>query len=68
MAARSRLRTAIKTVDAAVKTGNKEDAAAKLKLAVPVIDSMVSKGILHRNTAARYKSGLNARVKTLVVG
>ena len=68
MAARSRLRTAIKTVDAAVKTGNKEDASAKLKLAMPVIDSMVNKGIIHRNAAARYKSGLNARVKTLVVG
>ena len=67
MAARSRMRTAIKTVDAAVKAGKKEEALAMFKEAVPVIDTMVNKGIIHRNAAARYKSGLNARVKVLAV-
>lgn len=65
VAARSKVRTAMKGVLAAVQTGKKDDAAASLKAAVPVIDAMVNKGILHRNAAARYKSGLNARVKAL---
>lgn len=65
MAARSRLRTAIKNVVSAVNAGNKEEAAANLKAAVPVIDTMVNKGIIHRNKAARHKSQLAARVKEL---
>ena len=65
MASRSRLRTAMKDVLNAVQAGNKETAQANLKTAVPVIDSMVNKGLIHRNAAARYKSSLNARVKTL---
>ena len=64
-ASRSRLRTAIKSVAAAVDAGNKEEATAKLKAAVPIIDTMVNKGIIHRNNAARHKSQLNARVKEL---
>jgi small subunit ribosomal protein S20 len=67
-ASRSRLRTAIKGVVVAVDAGNKEEAVAKLKEAVPVIDTMVNKGIIHRNKAARHKSQLNARVKELSVG
>ena len=65
MATRSRMRTTIKGVHAAVESGKKDDAAASLKAALPVIDSMVTKGIIHRNAAARYKSGLNAQVKKL---
>lgn len=65
MALRSRLRTAIKSVVNAVNAGNKEEAVANLKTAVPVIDSMVNKGIIHRNKAARHKSHLNAQVKGL---
>ncbi|MET0657133.1 MAG: 30S ribosomal protein S20 [Steroidobacteraceae bacterium] len=63
VAARSRLRTAIKRVVTATETGTKEEAAASLKAAVPVIDSMVNKGIIHRNKAARHKSQLSAAVK-----
>jgi len=65
MALRSRLRTAMKEVAAAAQTGKPEEAVASLKQAVPVIDSMVNKGIIHRNAASRYKSSLNARVKAL---
>jgi small subunit ribosomal protein S20 len=65
---RSRLRTAIKNVVVAVEAGNKDEAVANLKVAVPVIDTMVNKGIIHRNKAARHKSQLNARVKELSVG
>jgi small subunit ribosomal protein S20 len=65
VAARSRMRTAMKDVLNAVQSGNKTEATANLKTAVPVIDAMVNKGIVHRNAAARYKSNLNARVKAL---
>jgi len=65
MATRSHLRTAMKGVLNAVQAGKKDEAAANLKSAVPVIDSMVNKGIIHRNAAARYKSNLNSRVKAL---
>jgi small subunit ribosomal protein S20 len=65
MAARSKMRTAMKEVLAAVQAGRKPEAAASLKAALPVIDSMVNKGVVHRNAAARYKSSLNARVKAL---
>lgn len=65
MAARSRLRSSIKKVLAAVGAGNKAEAVAALKAAQPVIDTMVNKGIIHRNKAARHKRELNARVKAL---
>lgn len=65
VASRSKLRTAIKSVTHAVEAGDKADAAAKLKEAGPVIDSMVNKGIIHRNKASRHKSALNARVKEM---
>jgi small subunit ribosomal protein S20 len=65
MAQRSKVRTAMKDVLSAVQAGNKTEASAQFKAAVPVIDAMVTKGILHRNAAARYKSNLNARVKSL---
>ncbi len=65
MALRSKLRTAIKSVTNAVEAGNKDEAAANLKVASPIIDSMVNKGIIHRNKAARHKSHLNARLKEL---
>ena len=63
MTQRSRMRTAIKKVRAAIDVGSTEDAAAALKAAQPVIDTMVNKGIIHKNAAARYKSRLAAGVK-----
>ena len=65
VAARSRLRTSIKKVLAAIGTGNKDEATAAFKAAQPVIDTMVTKGIIHRNKAARHKRELNARIKAL---
>jgi small subunit ribosomal protein S20 len=66
MASRSQLRTAMKDVIGAVQAGDKDAAQATLKSAVPVIDTMVTKGLIHSNAGARYKSSLNARVKALV--
>lgn len=67
MALRSRLRTYIKKVILAVETGNVEQAQAAFREAVPIIDSSVNKGLIHRNKAARSKSRLNARVKALAL-
>lgn len=65
MSGRSKLRTVIKNVVNAVAQGDKDAAAANLRIAGPIIDSAVNKGLIHRNKAARHKSQLNARVKEL---
>ena len=65
MALRSRMRTFIKKVLAAIETGDKSAAEVAYKEAVPVIDSSADKGIIHKNKAARHKSRLNARIKAL---
>ena len=62
---RSLVRTVIKKVNAAVSTGDIEQAKAAYASAVPVIDRMADKGIIHKNKAARHKSRLNAQVKAL---
>ena len=65
---RSSMRTKIKDVLKACDAGDKEAAVAAYKAAVPVIDSMVNKGIVNKNKAARHKSRLNKRVKELAAG
>ncbi len=62
---RSLVRTNIKKVDAALQTGDAEQARAAYANAVPVIDRMADKGIIHKNKAARHKSRLNARIRAL---
>jgi small subunit ribosomal protein S20 len=68
MAQRSRLRTYIKKVLIAVDSGDVALAQTAFREAVPVIDSSVTKGLIHKNRAARSKSRLNARVKALALG
>ncbi len=65
MGLRSRMRTKIKNVVKACDAGNRDAAAAAYKEAVPVIDSMVNKGIVNKNKAARHKSRLNKRIKAM---
>lgn len=65
VALRSRMRTAIKVVLKAIESGDKEQANDAYKAAVPKIDSLVSKGLVHRNKAARTKSRLNSRVRAV---
>ena len=62
---RSLLRTHIKNVTNAIEAKDKKAAQSAFDAAVPVIDSMVSKGIIHKNKAARHKSRLNSHVKSL---
>ncbi len=64
-AQRAAMRTTIKNVLKAVDAGSKDDAAAAYKVAVPAIDKGVTKGHLHKNAAARYKSRLNTRVRAM---
>ena len=48
-----------------IESKDKEAAQTAYQAAVPVIDAMVSKGIIHKNKAARHKSRLNNHVKAL---
>lgn len=65
VALRSRMRTVVRTVTAAISEGNKKTAKTSYQKAVPVIDSLVSKQIIHRNKAARHKSRLAARIRAM---
>lgn len=65
VALRSRMRTAVRDVTAAISGGDKAVAQTSYKSAVPVIDSLVSKQIIHRNKAARHKSRLAARIRAM---
>ena len=62
---RSRVRTFIRKVEEAVAVGDKESALAALKSAQPELMRGVSKGIFHKNTAARKMSRLAARVNAI---
>lgn len=62
---RSMARTYIKRVQAAIAKGDHANALAEYNTAVPVIDRIADKGIIHKNKAARHKSRLNAHIKAL---
>jgi small subunit ribosomal protein S20 len=59
---RTRMRTQIKKLRAALEGGDAGTLQETLAQTVSVIDKSVQKGVLHRNAAARYKSRLTARV------
>lgn len=63
---RSKLRTYIKKVVKAIEQKNLVQAREAYKEAVPVIDSMAQRGIIHTNKAARHKSRLNTHIYNLV--
>ena len=65
MSLRSRMRTAIKKVVLAIQAGDKGKASEAYNEAVPVIDSMTGKGIIHKNKAARHKSRLNQHIRAM---
>lgn len=62
---RSMVRTYIKKVVNAIAAGDKANAQTAYTSAVPVIDRLADKGIIHKNKAARHKSRLNAQIKAL---
>jgi len=65
VAKRTEFRTILKSTVNAIESGDKEAASSAYKSAVPIIDALVSKGLIHKNKAARHKSRLNVKIKAL---
>ncbi len=63
--ARSMFRTYIKKVISAIESGEKHAAQEAYNAAIPIIDKMVTKNIIHKNKAARHKSRLHKRIKEI---
>lgn len=64
-ARKSRMRTFVKKVEAAIANGKKEEAAAALQAAQPEMQRAAGKGVAHKNTVARKLSRLSNRIKAL---
>lgn len=64
-ARRSRIRTHLRFVEEAIASGDQTAATAALKAAQPELMRGVTKGVMHKNTAARKMSRLASRVKAL---
>ena len=62
---RSMTRTSLKKVLSAITSGDKEAAQAAYTAATPLLDRMATKGLIHKNKAARHKSRLAAQIKAL---
>ena len=59
---RSKLRTALKSIRASLDAKDLSGAKSALNKTVSIVDKMATKGIIHRNTAGRYKSRLSSRL------
>ena len=64
-AAKSALKTDLKRFNAAVAEGDKVAAASAYTVAVKAVDKAAAHGLIHRNNAARKKSGLTLRLNKL---
>lgn len=62
---RSMLRSYIKKVVNSISSGDAKAAEAALQEATPIIDRMATKGIIHKNKAARHKSRLTAHIRKM---
>lgn len=65
MARRSMMRTFMKKVIKAVEAKDLSTAKENYKTLVPVLDRFATKGLIHKNKAARHKSRLTAKIKAL---
>jgi small subunit ribosomal protein S20 len=61
----SRLRTSLRELREALTKGDKQAAEQTFRKTVSALDKAIQKGVLHENTAARYKSRLSARLNAL---
>jgi small subunit ribosomal protein S20 len=59
---RTRLRSALRDIRAAIDTGDPKNVKEALRATISLVDKMAAKGLIHRNTAGRYKSRLASRV------
>ena len=64
-ARKSRMRTFVKKVEAAIAGGDKDRAAAAFKAAQPEMQRAAGKGVIHKNTVSRKLSRLSKRIKSL---
>jgi small subunit ribosomal protein S20 len=64
-ARRSRMRTALRTVEEAISSGDQQAAQAALKAAEPELMRAAQKGVVHRSTASRKVSRLSQQVAKL---
>jgi len=64
-AQRSMLRTHVKKVIKAIEANDAVAAQAAFTAAEPILDRMSARGLIHKNKAARHKSRLSARIKSL---
>nr|VFJ87492.1 MAG: small subunit ribosomal protein S20 [Candidatus Kentron sp. LFY]VFJ90622.1 MAG: small subunit ribosomal protein S20 [Candidatus Kentron sp. LFY]VFK20497.1 MAG: small subunit ribosomal protein S20 [Candidatus Kentron sp. LFY] len=62
------LRTHLKKVSKAIVAGDKAEAEVAFKAAVPIVDRMAGRGLIHKNKAARHKSRLSAHIKAMGEG
>jgi len=62
---KTKLRGSLRQLREALVKGDAEAVKAQYRATVSILDKSVQKGVLHDNTASRYKSRLNARVKAL---
>ena len=62
---RSHVRTSLRDLREALAKGDVPAAQAQYRVTVSALDKSVQKGVIHANTASRYKSRLNARVKAV---
>lgn len=65
---RTKLRGTLRLMRESLVKGDAKAAAEQYRSTVSALDKSVQKGVLHANTASRYKSRLNARLKTLALG
>jgi small subunit ribosomal protein S20 len=61
----SRLRSALRAMREALTKGDRTTAQQVFRSTVSALDKAIQKGVLHENTAARYKSRLSARLNAL---
>lgn len=61
----TRFRTSLRALREAIQKGDAQAAAEQYRTTVSMIDKSARKGVIHVNTASRYKSRLNARVKAV---
>jgi small subunit ribosomal protein S20 len=64
-ARKSKLKTSVRSVEEAIKLGDKAKAAAALKAAQPVMVRAAQKGMQHPKTSSRKISRLNAQIKAM---
>ncbi|MFN7272932.1 MAG: 30S ribosomal protein S20 [Gammaproteobacteria bacterium] len=65
VALRSRQRSALRGANEAIASGDKTKATAAVRAAASSVDSLVNKGLVHKNKASRHKKRLAAKLKKL---